>query len=141
MLIYGIFGYMFVACAEIYRFRGDQPEESHISYGIFSALIVFGLVELENSVDKFYRIPILRKIGDASYVLYLIHFPIVSFSAKIFPIVFGLSVFSALLCILITTVGCIWLSIYIHDRIERPLLSLLNRTNRRKSMPKLNTIG
>jgi peptidoglycan/LPS O-acetylase OafA/YrhL len=51
-------------------------------YGLASCLLIFGLVRTEAASARPWRIPRLALLGDASYALYLIHFPLLSVVCK-----------------------------------------------------------
>ena len=85
-----------------------------------------GLVEIERSAGPRAPAP-LRYLGDASYSLYLLHFPVVVVIIKLFhglhlerhlplwALVFG--------CAIAATV----ISVVFHAIVEKPLLAALNR--------------
>ncbi|MDB5816500.1 MAG: acyltransferase 3 [Rhizobacter sp.] len=51
-------------------------------YGLASCLLIVGLVRTEAASAGPWRIPKLALLGDASYALYLIHFPLISVVCK-----------------------------------------------------------
>ena len=54
-----------------------------IVYGIASSFIIFGLVQAENQGHIIGGHPYIQILGDSSYVLYLIHLPLMSVLCKI----------------------------------------------------------
>ena len=62
-----VLGLLVVASAEVFKTSFDMV---HICLGLFG--IIMGLIALERQ-GKLPDIPVLRKLGDWSYVLYLVH--------------------------------------------------------------------
>lgn len=94
------------------------------SYGIPSAMIILGSVALEFS--KNVRVPKLFVfLGDASYSIYLVHYPVLSVFNKIFGALgifnlVGYNVAVTLIVIATVIAGCVF-----HVILERPLLKYL----------------
>ena len=82
LALVGVLAFLVTGWDEIYG-EALTPNQSALGYGIASTLIILGTVELERSgrlnVNNAWRM-----LGDASYVLYLIHYPLLSFLAKLF---------------------------------------------------------
>jgi exopolysaccharide production protein ExoZ len=93
-------------------------------YGLASALILAGLVWTEEVYPV--RIPaFLMLLGDASYCIYLCHYPALSLIARVYLRLFGRThpdLAFASLVVLATLPG-----VLLHLAIERPLLSTLRR--------------
>jgi exopolysaccharide production protein ExoZ len=92
-----------------------------ILYGIVSSILLFSLVRVEDSQPQYFKNSLLSLLGNSSYALYLIHFPLISFLAKIMVTRFHgfWGVFISFFIMLIT---CIIVSISFHLYIEMPLL-------------------
>jgi exopolysaccharide production protein ExoZ len=108
-----------------------QKSSSHIvSFGIPSMLILTGLTNLEYrnkiKIPGFFII-----IGNASYILYLIHGPLME---KAFFYLDSIHVLGRI-TILFSIIVIILLSVIIHKYIEKPLLKWLNRNATFKSYP------
>jgi exopolysaccharide production protein ExoZ len=96
-----------------------------ITFGIPSALILLSILNLEKNYGmtflKFFVI-----LGDASYVLYLIHFPMMLLLNKI-PILLGhsfsLNIEIYFSCFII--IAIVFTSIYLHKWVEKPLNKLI----------------
>ena len=90
-------------------------------------LIVIGLAELERA--KGWRAPrALRMLGDASYSLYLLHFPVLVATIKLFARGHGERFVPLPLLIAGGTVVTVVVAVAFHAAVERPLLLRLNRT-------------
>jgi exopolysaccharide production protein ExoZ len=91
------------------------------SLGPAAALILLGITQAERRHS--FRIPVwLADLGDASYVLYLLHFPIIIISDKVMVILGEQSVPMRSAIGFALTAGMCWLSIRIHRHIEAPLM-------------------
>lgn len=87
-----------------------------LGYGLASGVIVFALV----AGDHTWRAPhVLVELGGASYVLYLLHYPVISASSKVLTL-FGTHPLWAMTCFVGILVLCCWVSLVIHRHFERP---------------------
>ena len=100
-----------------------RPDSLSFGFGFFSGILVVGLVGSERRTPK----PVprwLAKLGDASYVLYLVHFPIISAMAKVLTLYDGGLAFVTVSVVLVFVVCCV-VSVVFHDWIETPLVNAL----------------
>jgi peptidoglycan/LPS O-acetylase OafA/YrhL len=92
--------------------------------GLGSTLLIFGLATAEkcpHSIAPSWRAGLL--LGDMSYVLYLVHYPVISIACKIGKSA-GLSgTAGATLCGAVTLGLCLLIAFVLHKAIERPALS------------------
>lgn len=94
-------------------------------YGFASALIVTGIVTLERQGRL--KVPaVLVLMGNASYIIYLIHFTLLSGLAKLFMVAGAKEALPALLSFFLLVALAILLGIAAHVWVERPLLRFLN---------------
>ncbi len=92
---------------------------SPIFYGFVSAVFIYFAIRIELSTG-FRPSPVLVTLGDASYVLYLIHLPILNLSTKLAAR--AMSDGRALIAFnCVSAAAIIVLSLIIHKKIERPL--------------------
>jgi exopolysaccharide production protein ExoZ len=97
-----------------------------MAYGLSAAFVVFGLATLERQGWS-PRWPAGVALGDASYALYLVHYPIISIICKA-SVRAGLSGLpGAALAWLATLFVCISVAVALHRLFERPLLWLARR--------------
>jgi peptidoglycan/LPS O-acetylase OafA/YrhL len=128
----GVIGFALVAAVEV-----GAPLEAggavYIAYGLCSSLIVLGLVQAENAGAIAWRHPAVAALGDSSYALYLVHYPLISLVCKL-SLAIGLKGLpGAALAFVATLTLCVLAGHLFHRRVERPLLRLLNRP--RPSVP------
>ncbi|QQC65936.1 acyltransferase family protein [Paraburkholderia ginsengisoli] len=106
---------------ECYPMGGHETPVLNTLYGVASAFAIVGFIELERS--RRLVVPnILCLVGDASYAIYLVHFPLLSLGAKILfaahvPSIAPKSlIFSGLFCVAVCA------GIIFHLAVEKPLL-------------------
>jgi peptidoglycan/LPS O-acetylase OafA/YrhL len=122
-----------LAFAAIAAFNIADPQllESHkiLLYGIASAWLVFGLVQAENQGETRMTHPLLQLLGNASYALYLIHYPLISLLSKILVAVglpaWGLA--GAFAGFVLLVGAALAAAVAFHLLIERPLAARLSR--------------
>ncbi|WP_353000920.1 acyltransferase [Mesorhizobium sp. M1295] len=94
-----------------------------LAFGLFSSVLIFGLVSRELAGWR----PVSRAgelLGNASYVLYLTHFPIISVMCKLARKI-GLSGFAgATITWIVTLAVCIVAAILFHIVFEKPLQTI-----------------
>jgi exopolysaccharide production protein ExoZ len=95
-----------------------------ICYGFTAALCALGLMELESS--RRITVPqALSFLGDASYSIYLVHFPALSIMAKIiYPLWLRMKV-PLILPFVLLAAGSVAVGVLVHLFVERPLLKVL----------------
>lgn len=92
-------------------------------YGLASALIVLGLGRAETAGQvNMSKSSFFLLLGDASYSLYLIHFPLISAICKIAVAVGLKGVFGAIITFFVALAASLIVSIIFHLRVEKPLL-------------------
>jgi exopolysaccharide production protein ExoZ len=98
-----------------------------VYFGFPSALIVLGAVFLETA--RGLTAPRwLSAVGDASYVLYLIHLPIVRVVNKLSVGILHREFYAMTVMNLALLLVLCWGSVIIHRRVERPMIRYLNTT-------------
>lgn len=99
----------------------------NLFYGLGSAATLIGWVELERQGRL--RVPAwLQLIGNASYAIYLTHFTLLSFLAKLFIYFGARETLPILLSFIILPMLAVLLGIAAHISIERPLLRKLQHS-------------
>ncbi len=126
-LIIGLMLFALVAIDTLFNHESLKNIEI-ILYGIASALIIFGLVKLEENGRIFGGSNLLQQVGNASYALYLIHVPLISVLAKVaikihlnqFGIIGALTTYFIILFL------CLTCSVLFHRHIEKPIINYLH---------------
>jgi exopolysaccharide production protein ExoZ len=106
------------------QFWGDfnQREYRYIFFGLPSLLVIYSLAHLDKNNFLNLKKSLLTRLGDASYVMYLIHSPILSFIAVFLPSQYYQLGMMGLL------VGISFLSLLLYNWIDKPIyLYLKNR--------------
>lgn len=129
LLLSGIGAAAFLATGliEIVINKATLPIDRRLVYGAFSAVLILGLVRAE--IDGHFRgTPAwLTLLGDASYALYLIHFPLISILCKAF-ISLGMSgALGAAIAYPIILAACILAAVGFHLLVEKPMLQAIGR--------------
>lgn len=102
-----------------------------LSYGFGFAGLILGFIVYEHagrSLPWFIQTKVVQRIGDASYFLYLVHFPVISFLCKLALNVGLKGVVGASIAFIVIASACVLISIAGHSLIERPLQMWLSRT-------------
>jgi peptidoglycan/LPS O-acetylase OafA/YrhL len=106
---------------------GDYDSYKRVlAFGIPSGLILLALLNLEqNKTISFPKLTI--KLGDASYALYLIHFPMMLLMNKI-PLILGykLNAIQEVWYSYFIIISIVFASFYVHKLIEMPVAKKLN---------------
>jgi len=129
----GIAGFLILAVLEAVLQPRDLAEPLRLAYGFLGSVIVLGSVRAEDVAP----LPLPKGaliLGNASYALYLIHFPLLSVSLKIL-VSLGLSGRSgALFSYFLLIALCISASVLFYQMVEKPLLRWLNREGSRSPL-------
>ena len=125
LIFAGIAIFLGAACDENY-YQFFSGHSRNIIYGIGSMFALMGLVERERMGHL--RAPVLlQKIGDASYSIYLTHFTILSFTAKIFIAAGANTALPIMLSFVMLPIIAVSIGMLIHRHVERPLLKKCNQ--------------
>jgi exopolysaccharide production protein ExoZ len=110
---------------------GTVPVDRRLIYGLLSGVAIFSLVQSEVSGELRIGNRWMPLLGDSSYALYLLHYPLISALCKAM-IFIGLAgrvgaaiAYSTILC------ACIFASLALHLWVEKPILHALS--NRRSA--------
>ena len=99
--------------------------DRRLCFGFFSGVIILGLVRAESSGQFRMKVSALALLGDASYSLYLIHFPLISILCKIMVSIGLVGTLGALIAFPAVLIACILAALAFYVTIERPMLRWL----------------
>lgn len=95
-----------------------------IAYGVVSAILIVGLVTYERGRRDAMHHWSLGGLGDASYVLYLVHFPLISVLCKALSKWMPHTSANAWAAFVLIVAICVLAGLLFHLYVERPLLRL-----------------
>lgn len=126
---FGILIFLATVLFEVF-FAGKDTSSLRWFYGAGSAIAIYGLIQMEDlGIARDWNHPWLLKLGDASYVLYLIHFPLIILLCKA-SIKVGLHGFAgAIFSYIFIFIICLYCAVLLHDKVEKPLLLKMSGKN------------
>jgi exopolysaccharide production protein ExoZ len=143
-LLTGAALFVLTAIEKIASLAWSGPAEILLD-GVASALLIVGLVQLEASGRAMGAQPWLQLLGDSSYALYLIHFPLISILCKLSMAIHIdiLGVGGAMLTYGAAFSACVLSAVCFHLWVEKPLAHQIRLwlAARHPSMPDAATTG
>lgn len=111
--------------------HGGQVAERLQTYlvGVLSVALLLSSVRLEDAGVNFSRSYLARQVGNASYSLYLVHYPLISVACKILQTVAGSwmsNPLSGTVAALVVVMLCVISALAFHQWVERPLIALFS---------------
>jgi exopolysaccharide production protein ExoZ len=106
-----------------------------ILYGLGSALIIFGLVQAEDKGRFIRKHNWMQLLGDSSYALYLMHYPLISFLCKV-CMSFKLNKYGfigAFVSYISIFIACLISAIVFHVWIEKPVTGYVGTSLKSRS--------
>jgi peptidoglycan/LPS O-acetylase OafA/YrhL len=141
LAILSAFGFLAFALLETTYGQDSIATDRRLIYGSFSALLIYALIQAEDSGHLNVRNRWIPLLGDSSYVLYLIHFPGVSILCKLLVFLGARGAAGALLAFPLIFFICVGLAVVFHVFVEKPLLRLLSNKQKVRSVPVLPETG
>jgi len=101
--------------------------DRRLVFGFASSILILGLVRAEGAGMIRPRSAFLALLGDASYSLYLVHFPLISALCKL-VVALGLTgVLGATVAFPVILASCLLVAMALHLYVEKPLLAWLSQ--------------
>lgn len=122
----GLFMFIILIILDINQFVYSNNYEI-ILYGLSFSLIISYLVSIEKKGFDFSKYTLLNLIGNASYSLYLLHYPLIIAMTKV-VVSFGIVKFgtiSAISSFILFFIISIFTAILWHLKIEKPIIKIL----------------
>jgi peptidoglycan/LPS O-acetylase OafA/YrhL len=122
--------FLAIGAAEVIWGRQSLPIDRRLAYGLVSGMLIFALVRAEDSSRQGQGQPqkpgkVRRwsaSLGDSSYALYLIHFPLISMFCKL-AVFIGLRGAAGALLAYVSILGaCLAAAIALHLAVEKPIM-------------------
>ncbi|MGS0756859.1 acyltransferase family protein [Roseateles sp. GG27B] len=114
---------IFATAGTIETVYGSQ---SNFLYGLGSGILIFGLVQSERAGTIIGRNQILQLIGNSSYSIYLLHYPLISVICKILIYIGMQGTQWSAAVYLILLITSVLGGVSLHLFVEQPLLNRLN---------------
>jgi exopolysaccharide production protein ExoZ len=102
------------------------------AYGVAWTVLILGLVGIERQRGRTAPAP-ARRLGDASYSIYLVHVPVLSACAKTFAATGLIPVVPQIIAFALTVIIWVAAGLSLHKAVERPLLERLGGRDARHS--------
>ncbi len=103
------------------------PVDRRLIYGLLSGVVILALVQSEDSGQIQIKSRWIPLLGDSSYVLYLIHYPLISVLCKVFVFLGLAGVVGATIAYPLIICACILTSVAFHLLLEKPMLHALSK--------------
>ena len=123
----GTFIFLSLGVAEVLAPSFRSTVSEHIALGLASCLTIAGLLSWEKAQAHKVSLGALVLLGDASYVLYLLHYPLIIVLCKLAVRVLPRTVPGAAIAYVLILLLCVLAAVAVHLWIEKPLLWRLGR--------------
>ena len=107
--------------------RDRVPLDRRLVYGCLSALLILALVRAEDEGRFHLRNRWLALLGDSSYCLYLIHYPLISLLCKLLLAAGLAGAGGAIIAFPLILGACVGASAAFHLALEKPMLAAFSR--------------
>jgi exopolysaccharide production protein ExoZ len=127
MIVAAIAAAAFISFGAFEAVAGTEtlPLDRRLIYGLLSAVVIFALVQSEGSGQLRIKNRWMPLLGDASYSLYLIHYPLISLLCKLLIFVGLAGQIGAVIAYPVILCACIFTALAFHVLVEKPILRVL----------------
>ena len=98
------------------------PVDRRLIYGLLSGVLIFALVQLEDGGRLRIKNDWIPLLGDSSYSLYLVHFPLIIVLCKLMIFIGLTGTVGAIIAYSVILCACIITSVALHLLVEKPIL-------------------
>ena len=125
VVVFGVVAYLGLGMQEAY-IKAVPRDVLSLLYGVASVCILTGAAVLELQ-GKLKVAPFLELLGNASYSIYLVHFPVLSLLAKVFFASGIKDVVPPIIAYIVIAVVAVGAGVVAHLMIEKPLSGFLDK--------------
>jgi peptidoglycan/LPS O-acetylase OafA/YrhL len=133
LAVAAVAGVLFFCVGAAEAIFGKEPHYAklNLAYGLCAAVVIFALVQAERERPGRFENRTVAVLGDASYAMYLIHFPLIAVLCKV-AVALGLHVFwGAVVAFIGIFICCVLASVLFYLGLERPMLRVLSSRPRK----------
>ncbi len=129
-------GFAFLSFGALETVLGHEvfAVDRRLVYGLFSAILILALVRAEDGGHLRITRRWIPLLGDASYSLYLIHFPLISVLCKLMMVMGLTGVAGAAIAYPLILAICVFAAVAFHVIVEKPLLRALTHQRSRVAL-------
>jgi exopolysaccharide production protein ExoZ len=98
------------------------PVDRRLVYGLLSGVVIYALVQAEDSGQLRIKNRWMPLLGDSSYSLYLIHYPVISALCKLMIFIGLAGSVGAAIAYPVILCACVFASVGFHLLVEKPIL-------------------
>ena len=128
-----LFFLLIAVIATEYRENYHKPSFDFM-YGVAASFLIFSSVRFEEKVGEKFQFKFLMLVGDASYAMYLMHFPLVVIFSKIAVILLPINTLGACVAFLFFVIGSVAAALVFNLLVERPLMRYFGKSQSRSSL-------
>ena len=136
LAVAAVAGVLFFCVGAAEAIFGKEPHYAklNLAYGLCAAVVILALVQAERERPGRFENRAVAVLGDASYAMYLIHFPLIAVLCKV-AVALGLHGFwGAVVAFIGIFICCVLASVLFYLGLERPMLRVLSSRPRKSDV-------